>query len=203
MSKQKRLPADKRKRVILRAAIDVFSESNYRVAKVSDIAARAGVTDPMIYKFFDSKKSLFLEILMITNRKSIELFGIQNFITEDSFDNVKNLRLAFKKFLLMYFASMEKYRKELKVFYQAISEIDDPDIQRVIRGTYENIVDIMVPVLQKGIDKGLLSGRLEPEMIAWDMIGFTIQQNALFLAGLYNVKNADQLLTERMNTWFS
>lgn len=203
MSKQKRLPADKRKRVILRAAIDVFSESNYRVAKVSDIAARAGVTDPMIYKFFDSKKSLFLEILMITNRKSIELFGIQNFITEDSFDNVKNLRLAFKKFLLMYFASMEKYRKELKVFYQAISEIDDPDIQRVIRGTYENIVDIMVPVLQKGIDKGLLSGRLEPEMIAWDIIGFTIQQNALFLAGLYNVKNADQLLTERMNTWFS
>lgn len=203
MSKQKRLPADKRKRVILRAAIDVFSESNYRVAKVSDIAARAGVTDPMIYKFFDSKKSLFLEILMITNRKSIELFGIQNFITEDSFDNVKNLRLAFKKFLLMYFASMEKYRKELKVFYQAISEIDDPDIQRVIRGTYENIVDIMVPVLQKGIDKGLLSGRLEPEMIAWDIIGFTIQQNALFLAGLYNVRNADRLLTERMNSWFS
>lgn len=203
MYRQKRLPADKRKKMILRAAIDVFSESNYRVARISDIAARAEVTDPMIYKFFDSKKELFMEILMITNRKSIELYGVHNFITEDSFDNIQNLRTAFKKFLLMYFESMKKYRKELKIFYQAISEIDDPDIQRVIRGTYENIVNMMVPILEKAVDKGILSGRLEPEMIAWDIIGFTIQQNALFLAGLYSVKNAERLLNERMESWFA
>ena len=61
----------------------------------------------------------------------------------------------------------------------------------------------MVPILEKAVDKGILSGRLEPEMIAWDIIGFTIQQNALFLAGLYSVKNAERLLNERMESWFA
>ena len=114
MYRQKRLPADKRKKMILRAAIDVFSESNYRVARISDIAARAEVTDPMIYKFFDSKKELFMEILMITNRKSIELYGVHNFITEDSFDNIQNLRTAFKKFLQSRRSMILIYRELLE-----------------------------------------------------------------------------------------
>ncbi len=203
MLKQRRLPAEERKIVIVRAAIDVFSESNYRVAKISDIAARAGVTDPMIYKFFDSKKALFVEVLTLTSRKTIEKFGIQNFITEDSLTNIENFRRVLKKMLLTYLSSMRKYRRELKIFYQAISEIDDPDIQQVIRGHYNNFASMIKPVFQQAVDKRILSGRLEPEMIAWDINGFMIQQNALFLADLYSERNADVLLTERMNSWFS
>ena len=96
MLKQRRLPAEERKRVILRAAIDVFSESNYRVAKVSEIAARAGVTDPMIYKFFSSKKELFVEVLTITNRKTLEKFGIQNFLMEKRLDDVEHIRVSLE-----------------------------------------------------------------------------------------------------------
>ena len=124
MLKTKRLPAEKRKRVILRAAIDVFSQSNYRVAKISDIAARAGVTDPMIYKFYQSKSDLFQEILNITSSKTLSDFFHRNFYNGKLSEKI-DYKLAIERSLWSYFSSMEKYRRELKIYYQAISEVDN------------------------------------------------------------------------------
>ena len=98
---------------------------------------------------------------------------------------------------------MEKYRKELKVFYQAISEIDDPDIQKVIRGTYKGLANSMQPIFQHATEIGILSGHLDAKTIAWDIVGFTIQQNALFHADLYNEEHATALLKERIKSWIA
>jgi len=50
-------PESKRER-ILRAAIDVFAQSGYFNARVSEIAKAAGVADGTIYLYFDSKEDL-------------------------------------------------------------------------------------------------------------------------------------------------
>ena len=62
-SKRQRLPAEERRKQILRSAVRVFARSNYRAAKVADIAAEAGVSEALLYKFFDSKQAIFLELL--------------------------------------------------------------------------------------------------------------------------------------------
>jgi AcrR family transcriptional regulator len=54
-----RLSAAERRETILRAAAEVFAEAGYRTAKVSDIAARVGVTEPVIFQNFGSKAALF------------------------------------------------------------------------------------------------------------------------------------------------
>src|SRR5690606_234951 len=116
-------------------------------------------------KFFTSKKELFVEVLTITNRKTLEKFGIQNFLTDKLINNAEPIREAIEKSLLAYFSSMEKYQKELKVFYQAISEIDDPDIQNVIRSTYKGLANSLEPILQHATDIGILSGQLDAKTI--------------------------------------
>jgi TetR/AcrR family fatty acid metabolism transcriptional regulator len=52
---------DKRNR-ILRAAIEVFAQSGYFNAKVSEIARAAGVADGTIYLYFDGKEDLLTSI---------------------------------------------------------------------------------------------------------------------------------------------
>src|SRR6184192_1096621 len=47
---------------ILRAAIDVFAQSGYFNAKVSEIAKAAGVADGTIYLYFDGKEDLLTSI---------------------------------------------------------------------------------------------------------------------------------------------
>src|SRR6516225_9240333 len=56
---RRRLPAAERRETILRAAAEVFAESGYRAGKVSDVATRVGVTEPVIFQNFGSKAALF------------------------------------------------------------------------------------------------------------------------------------------------
>jgi AcrR family transcriptional regulator len=58
-----RLPAAERRETILRAAATVFAESGYRAAKVSDVAARVGVSEPVIFQNFGSKAALFTAVV--------------------------------------------------------------------------------------------------------------------------------------------
>ena len=62
-SRRTRLPAAERRETILRAAAAVFAETGYRAAKVSDIAARVGVTEPVIFQNFGSKAALFAAVV--------------------------------------------------------------------------------------------------------------------------------------------
>lgn len=60
---RKRLPAAERRETILRAAAEVFAASGYRAAKVSDVATRVGVTEPVVFQNFGSKAALFAAVI--------------------------------------------------------------------------------------------------------------------------------------------
>ncbi len=53
----------KRRRQILEAALAVFGERGFNAANVSDIAARAGVSQGTIYWYFDGKEELLTQAL--------------------------------------------------------------------------------------------------------------------------------------------
>lgn len=58
-----RLSAAERRVTILDAAAGVFAEAGYRAAKVSDVADRVGVTEPVIFQNFGSKAALFAAVV--------------------------------------------------------------------------------------------------------------------------------------------
>lgn len=58
-----RLSAAERRETILRAAAEVFSQAGYRATRISDVAARVGVTEPVIFQNFGSKAALFAAVL--------------------------------------------------------------------------------------------------------------------------------------------
>src|SRR5437588_8942127 len=64
-------PQSKRER-ILRAATDVFAQSGYFNAKVSDIAKAAGVADGTIYLYFDGKEDLLVNIIREHTRNYLQ-----------------------------------------------------------------------------------------------------------------------------------
>ena len=64
-------PPSKRER-ILRAAIDVFAQSGYFNAKVSEIARAAGVADGTIYLYFDGKEDLLISIFREHTRNYLQ-----------------------------------------------------------------------------------------------------------------------------------
>jgi AcrR family transcriptional regulator len=58
-----RMPAAKRRESILAAAAEVFAAAGYHAAKMSDIAALVGVSEPVVFQNFGSKQALFSAVL--------------------------------------------------------------------------------------------------------------------------------------------
>lgn len=58
-----RIPADQRRALIVAAAGRLFARDGYADARLEQIAAAAGVTKPMVYRHFASKKALYLALL--------------------------------------------------------------------------------------------------------------------------------------------
>src|SRR5690348_3649934 len=53
---------ERRRRKILEAATQLFAETPFADVQVEEIARRAGVGKPTLYRYFASKEALFLEI---------------------------------------------------------------------------------------------------------------------------------------------
>jgi AcrR family transcriptional regulator len=60
---RKRLPRAERRELILEAAGRLFGERGYSHTTLDQIAAAAGVTKPVLYRHYDSKKALYLALL--------------------------------------------------------------------------------------------------------------------------------------------
>jgi AcrR family transcriptional regulator len=62
-TKRTRLPGAERRALIEQAAARLFAERGYEQTTVADISAAAGVSKPMLYRHFESKKELQMKLL--------------------------------------------------------------------------------------------------------------------------------------------
>lgn len=58
-----RLSSQERKRVIVEAAIQLFSERGFRGTTTRELAAAAGVTEPVLYQHFETKRDLYSALI--------------------------------------------------------------------------------------------------------------------------------------------
>lgn len=58
-----RLPAAERREQLLGVALESFAAHGYHGTSMNDVAEAAGVTKPVLYQHFDSKKALYTELV--------------------------------------------------------------------------------------------------------------------------------------------
>ncbi|MGH2988037.1 MAG: TetR/AcrR family transcriptional regulator [Solirubrobacterales bacterium] len=62
-TRSRRMPADQRRATITRAAGRLFASHGYAATRLDDVAAAAGVSKPIVYRHFESKKALYMSLL--------------------------------------------------------------------------------------------------------------------------------------------
>lgn len=63
-----RLDAPARRTVILKNALVAFAKNGFHETSMTDIADATGVTKPVLYQHFESKRDLYLELLHVVGR---------------------------------------------------------------------------------------------------------------------------------------
>jgi AcrR family transcriptional regulator len=67
-----RLPAARRRRQLLDVAQEAFADRGFHGTSMDDIADAAGVTKPVLYQHFPSKRDLYLELLEDVGRQLLD-----------------------------------------------------------------------------------------------------------------------------------
>lgn len=75
MKLRKRMSKDERREQILQSALIVFVEKGYKGATTLDIAKEAEISEVTLFRYFDSKKQIFMDaiepVLLISLKESI------------------------------------------------------------------------------------------------------------------------------------
>jgi AcrR family transcriptional regulator len=93
---RRRLRAEERRELILRAAMEVFAERGYREASIAEIARQAGITPAVIYDHFGSKAALQIEMLEAQTDELVAFVGAA--IAADFEDTTARMRAGVDAF---------------------------------------------------------------------------------------------------------
>ena len=158
-----RLPATERREQLLDSAADVFATSGYARATTAQLARAAGVTEPIIYRHFRSKRDLFIALIERTGEHTLaewkrDLSGLDD-------PSERLVRLLGDNPMVS-----ERGRAAYRVFLQAISESGDPEITRAVETHIHKLHRFVVSELSRAQRAGRVPERFSPEILAWVLI---------------------------------
>ncbi|MER6980310.1 TetR/AcrR family transcriptional regulator [Streptomyces carpinensis] len=156
-----RLPAAQRRASILAAATEVFSETGYQRGKVSEIAKRVGVTEPVVFQNFGSKSALYRAALEhATSSVSALLRG-----AADAGRPVPEVLTTF-----LDPAHMERFHQPGShgfLFADATALADDPELGEALRQVHRHFAATLAELLRRGQAVGDVRNDVDPHTAAW------------------------------------
>ena len=132
-----------RERIVL-AARDVVGEGGWQAAQIAVIAARAGVATGSVYRYFESKTTLYTEVLGTVSRQEVDVLRK---IAEGEGPAARRLADAINAF-------MRRSIKSRRLAYALIVEPCDPEIDAVRLQYRAVIAQQFARIVRDGIATG-------------------------------------------------
>jgi AcrR family transcriptional regulator len=127
-----RMTADERRASILDAALHEFAERGLDGASTEAIAARAGISQPYVFRLFGTKKELFIASVTRCFRETLETF--------QRAAEGKRGEEALEAMGRAYVDELLADRVRLRAQMQAYAACDDADVAEVVRNGYGDLV---------------------------------------------------------------
>jgi AcrR family transcriptional regulator len=135
-----RLPADQRRQQLLDVAREVFARRGFHATSMDDIAEAAGVTKPVLYQHFPSKRALYGELLTDTGE---QLLRALTTATRD----IESGRERVKQGFLAYFRFVRDRRASFRLLFSA-SMRTDPEFARVVENVVRAAADVISELIE-------------------------------------------------------
>ncbi len=158
-----RLPAAQRREQLLDVAADIFAEQGYARATTSQLAKAAGVTEPIIYRHFKSKRDLFVALIRRTGRRTLEQWEKD---LEGASDPAERLTRLLNDNPMV----SERGRSEYRVFLQALTEVDDDKIRAALAEHIGKLQKFVQTELERAQAEHKVTTRYTAEVMSWLLI---------------------------------
>ena len=134
-----------RREEILDAALGVFAEHGLHGASTEEIAKRAGISQPYVFRLFGTKKQLFIALVARCFRQTLEL--MQRAAEGKRGDE------ALRAIGEAYGELLATDRTYLRAQMQAYAASEDPEIAAVVRNGFGDLVAYVERVSGLGVEE--------------------------------------------------
>jgi AcrR family transcriptional regulator len=184
-----RLPAPERRQALIEAALRAFSASSYRGVTTAEIAREAGVSEPILYRHFASKRDLYLACLD-------EAWSRLRALWEERMASVRR----DEDWQRHVFGAMRERKGLLaSLWTHALAEaVDDPEIRRYVRRHIRQVHDTVAEFGRRAQAAGVMPSDRDPDAEAWIFVACTLLGAAAQrVGGLMNEEDWDGILASR------
>ena len=159
-----RLPAAERREALIATAIKVFSDGSYRGTTTAEIARAAGVSEPILYRHFASKRDLYLAALD-------HVWGKARASWERALESTDNVREALETMGRGHVTVRDCKFQMAELWVQALGEAaEDPELRKHLRRHMREVHDFMADVIRRGQEEGVLHPDRNADAEAWTFL---------------------------------
>jgi TetR/AcrR family transcriptional regulator len=156
-----RLPAAERRRALVDTALRVFAEGSYRGTTTAEIAREAGVSEPILYRHFASKRDLYLACIEASWER---LRAVWDRAIEDAVSSNEYLPAMSG----CYVSIRDAKHRVAELWMQATVEAaDDPEVRKFLRRQLREVRDYVAEVIRRCQAEGTVLPERDPEAEAW------------------------------------
>jgi AcrR family transcriptional regulator len=191
-----RLPAAERRQALIDTAIRVFSDGSYRGTTTAEIARAAGVSEPILYRHFASKRDLYLAALD-------HVWGKMRAVWEEALAESANVREAFEAIGRSHVSVHDCKFQMAELWVQALGEAaEDPELREHLRRHMREVHDFMADVIRQGQEQGVLKAARNADSEAWTFLAGGVLGMVGRRIGLLNEDEVTAIRASRLD-WLS
>jgi AcrR family transcriptional regulator len=135
-----RLPAQQRRTQLLSVAIEVFAERGFHATSMDEVAEAAGVTKPVLYQHFPSKRALYRELLDDVDAQLVARIV-------DATSGATTGRGRTQEGFAAYFRFVAENRAAFRLLFGA-SVRNDAEFAAVAEGAIDRIADLIADLIE-------------------------------------------------------
>jgi AcrR family transcriptional regulator len=184
----RRLTAEQRRQQLFAVALELFARRGYRATTMDDIAEAAGVTKPLVYQHFSSKRALYLELVDSIAQEL--LVAIRGGVLQAQGPR-QQVELGFAA----YFRLVINREAEFRLLYGR-DHAEDKELGRALRTVEDAIAEAIDPLIDAGLDDD------HRRLLAYAVVGMAEGASRRFMAqrpsGERGVEEEAERLAQRM-----
>jgi AcrR family transcriptional regulator len=144
---------------LLEAAKEIFEETGFLDARISDISDRAGMSHGSFYHYFDSKEQIFREVVEAVDERQAEPLATV-ILARSTSTPPERLREALRQYL-------ESYRDDARIM-AVIEQVSrfDPHVNAVLLARHKRQTAQMADSIRQMQKRGVADPQLDPAIAA-------------------------------------
>jgi AcrR family transcriptional regulator len=150
-----------RRAALLECACGVFARGSYRGTTTKEIACEAGISEPILYRHFESKRDLYLACLD-------EAWARVQALWEKALADEPDPSAWLPAIGLAYLSAKDKRARVVDLWIQALTETsDDAHIRRYLRKQIREVHDFVRALIVRSQEAGGILPDRDPAAEAW------------------------------------